>query len=111
MRSLFQQINQLDLIVSKYKPLIICLQELKTKKIQNYKDYTIFTKIPLSRTIDKGGVAVCVNKKINSKRIKLRTNLQAVAVEIHQPFKFVINSIYLPPKFSPVRRQVVIGDH
>jgi hypothetical protein len=37
---------------------------------------------------------------IKSKRINLRTNLQAVAVEIHFPFKFVICSIYLPPNFS-----------
>ena len=106
-RGLRSNLEEVRHLISKFSPIAICLQELKISRkiiqpdeepvlapicsasldindheyipITGYKPYYIIT---TSFTIPFGGVAIYLNSKLPQKQIKLKTQLQAVAVNI-----------------------------
>ena len=93
--------QELDMLVQKYNPYIICLQEtlIKGDNKLSFKYYKNYDK---AGTIDAegryhGGVAVLVKESIPQSDIKLTTNLQAIAARVTLNSPVTICSIYIPP--------------
>ena len=91
----------LDLLISKYSPSVVCLQETRLTPNTNmtFKNYTEYFK---SNENGFGGVGILVKNTILQSPVTLRSNLQAVAVRVTIKGKaYIICSIYLPPSSSP----------
>lgn len=90
---------EVDLLVNKLNPFMICIQESRCKPthIPKYNGYNCFYKNHLNFNNASGGVLICIKKNIQSKEVDLNTNLQAVAVEMQYPKKFVVCNLYIPP--------------
>ena len=100
-RGLKANIDELHILISKYTPSAICLQE--TKLADTYSNYTIRGYDAYhchGRGVDgtSGGSTILISKNFPHRQIPLNTNLQAVAVRItlHQR-PTTLCSIYLPP--------------
>lgn len=85
------------LLLYKYKPSIIALQEthLKPSFKPQLTNYIIYSK-PLDNQFAQGGVLITVHNSLASSAIPLSTNLQLIAVSVHTPRYITFGSIYLP---------------
>lgn len=94
--------NQLKIIENEFNPYIICLQETKFKNsyIPHINGYSCFFKNNNASIIACGGVMTLIKDNFAAKKINLVTNIQAVAVEVYAPVKFVICNIYANPNES-----------
>ena len=81
-------------------PFVICLQETKLSPATTctIKGFSVFRYDVHSNTIAQGGVLVATHHSLPSRRLALRSSLQAVAVRvlIHHR-ELTICSVYLPP--------------
>jgi exonuclease III len=95
---LYSHLPEFQLLLQKYNPFVICLQETKFKidKVYEMKNFNLYYENVNSDTIAHGGVAIYVNKSVSSSLINLNCPFQAVAVRIFYPLKFIICCIYLP---------------
>ena len=92
------KITQLRILLSKYNPDAIALQETKLPIDIEYdpKNYQPFYE---NRNGDGGGVALLVNENIPCTRVRLTSPLEAVAVKMfYQEQTITICSLYLPPE-------------
>ena len=91
--------SELLLLISKYCPAIIYLQEthLKSNNTINIKYHIShnYIKYPTDRPC--GGSSVIINKNIPHSEIKLNTNLQAVALSATLHKTITVFSIYILP--------------
>ena len=90
--------SELLLLITKYCPAIIYLQETHLKSnnninIKNHVSYN-YMKYPTDRPCD--GSTVIINQDIPHCEIKLNTNLQAAAISV-TIHKTTVCSIYIPP--------------
>lgn len=90
--------NELKLLLTKYNPIYVCLQETHLSPNSSFKlnGFSVFRKDvnPVRRA--RGGVCICVKENIPAKEHTLNTNVQAIAIQIQYPFKLTICNIYLP---------------
>ncbi len=89
--------EELELLINKYSPAAICLQEvmLKEDNLQTFKNYTHYYCCTDS---GRGGSGLLVKNNYFHSEIKLKTSLQAVAVHITiKQKKYSLCSIYVPP--------------
>ena len=101
-RGLKSNYNDLLLLLSKYSPKVLCLQEtlLSDNDTITLKDYTLYNTICNDNARASGGSTIAVANCVPQRQIELKTNLQAVAVEVtlHRPLS--ICSLYLPPNLT-----------
>ena len=92
--------QDLQIVLRRRNPFIICLQETKLAPTMacNIKGYAIFRKDVHSATIAHGGVLLAVHHSLPSPQLPLTSVLQAVAARVHLCHREVtVCSIYLPP--------------
>lgn len=92
------QFEKLQIIISKYSPNIICLQETNFK--ENYyrpiKGYNCYYSNRVSERAS-GGVATYVKDTLITKNIRLQTNLEVVSVDVYyNDMNLHIINLYLP---------------
>jgi hypothetical protein len=99
-RGLRANYNELSLLIAKFDPVAVCLQETNipvnyTSSIRSYSFY----QTPHIRSDGRpaGGVAVLVRNNIPHSLLSLNSCLQVVAVRITAPKPITVCSIYLPP--------------
>lgn len=95
------RLAELQLIISKRRPQAIMLQEtllpdnnLPPDFLRKYQWYT--KQGPLAP--NRNGVAIAVDRNVTQKLIPIRSDLQAIAVEIESDVKCTLVSVYIPPK-------------
>lgn len=98
LNGVFSKIDELKIIIHKYNPQLICLQETNFKNnytapLQNYKGFSTNRKIANRAS---GGVTIYVKSNIIAKELKINTSLECSAVLIKHDETFTICNIYLP---------------
>ena len=93
---LYSHFEEFNIILKEHNPYICCFQETKFKYEHQpkFKNFNSFSKNHYSETVAHGGVTILVNSNFDSEEIELDTNLQAIAVKIYFPLKFVICNIH-----------------
>ena len=95
--------HEIDLLISKYSPAVICLQETRLKPNNNttFPHYTGYYKC---NDNGHGGVGILVKNTLIQSSVALKTSLQAVAVCVTIRGKaYIISSIYVPPSSCPTK--------
>ena len=90
-------IEKTELLISKYSPAAICLQEtmLKRYQIQTFKHYSAYYKDSIT---GHGGVCILVKNNFIHSQVQFQADLQAVAVCITINNKaYTVASVYVPP--------------
>ena len=96
----FSKYENLQLLIKKYDPSVILLQETNLRKTKNFflKNYKTYRKELESMDRVHGGVILCVKNSIMHSEINLQTNLQAIAISLHFQKKILtLCCLYLPP--------------
>ena len=96
-RSLRSNREDIELLISKYSPAAICLQEtlLTTHQARAIKHYSVYYK---SGIHGHGGVCILVKNSFIHSQVHFQADLQAVAVCITINNKtYSVASIYVPP--------------
>ena len=89
--------EDIELLISKYSPAAICLQEtlLTPHQTQTFKHYSAYYKNCIH---GHGGVCILVKNKFIHSQVQFQTDLQAVAVCITINNKtYTVASLYVPP--------------
>ena len=103
LRGLRPDFDELTLLIAKYNPLAVCLQETFLKDTDNItvREFNLYHKCQET-----------VNENIPQSIITLNTNLQAVALKVTTHKTITLCSVYLPPvnhfNFNPKDVQDVI---
>ena len=94
---------ELELIISKYAPSVVCLHEtMLTPGIENYMTFKGYKTYYKSNINGHGGVGILVKNTIPQSPVNINTNLQARAVCVTIKRKaYNICSIYTPPRSNP----------
>ena len=104
--------DELSLLIVKYNPLAVCLEETFLKNTDNItvRGFNLYHKCQETENRASGGVSILVNENIPQSIVTLNTNLQAVAVKIIAHKTITLCSVYLPPRnhFNPKDLQNVI---
>ena len=104
--------QELQLLCSQHKPLLVCLQETQHRKgtVVSLGNFSILS-APAQPTDDgglTGGVGLFVHQSLLHSPVELDTTLQAVAANVSiQKNTVTICSLYLPPS-SHVQKQDLI---
>ena len=96
-RGLRSNREDIELLISKYSPAAICLQEtlLTPHQTQTFKHYSAYYK---SGIHGHGGVCILVKDKFIHSQVQFQADLQAVAVCITINNKtYTVASVYVPP--------------
>ena len=96
-RGLRSNREDIELLISKYSPAAICLQEtlLTSHQTQTFKHYSAYYK---SGMHGHGGVCILVKDKFIHSQVQFQADLQAVAVCITINNKtYTVASVYVPP--------------
>lgn len=99
LRGLRTRRPDLNLLMSKYNTIALCLQETMclTDNQAIIRGYTIYHRPRTDGSRASGGVITAIQSEVDSKRIDLNTNLEAVAVQVGAPLNANILNVYLPP--------------
>ena len=83
-------------------PSILCLQEtfLKTDDNIDIKGVNIYNYIHSEGQRPSGGISIFVKSCFTQREIKIKTQLQAVAVSVTLDKEITFCSVYIPPAFS-----------
>jgi len=91
--------KQLQLLIKKYTPQIICLQETHLIPYKNFStpiNYTIYT---LNSAVNaSGGVAILVHNSIQHTEIHLPQDFESLCSKIQSKYTFNIICSYIPPR-------------
>ena len=96
-RGLRSNREDIELLITKYSPVAICLQEtmLKPHQMPTFKYYTTYYKSNMS---GHGGVCILVKTSFIQSQVHFQADLQAVAVCISINNKtYTLASVYVPP--------------
>ena len=113
-RGLRPNFDELSLLIVKYNPLAVCLQETFLKNTDNItvRGFNLYHKCQETENRASGGVSILQNENIPQSIVTLNTNLQAVAVKVTAHKTITLSSVYLPPRnhfnFNPKDLQNVI---
>jgi ribonuclease HI len=96
MNGFFNKFEETKLLIEKWNPTALCLQEtrLKHKDKPKIKDYTGYYN---SNNTAIHGTAILVKNNVHSEEFFIFTDLDAVAVKIHMEKIVTVLSIYIPP--------------
>ena len=98
-RGLRANYNEILLLLTKFNPSVVCLQETFLKQTDNvlFKNYAVFNYISNQGDKASGGTSIVINNRFPHSQVNLNTPLQAVAVSVTLHKTITICSIYLPP--------------
>ena len=103
-RGLKANCNEILILTTLLSPNVFCLQEtfLKTTDNINFKNYSLYNHIATENQKTSGGSSILVKSNVPHRQIDIKSNLQAVAVNVTLSKSIKICSLYLPPhgKFS-----------
>ena len=109
----FSKLDEIKLLLNKYCPIAICLQETNfiNNKVGSLKNYTTYYKNRIDAGRASGGVAIYVNSNYHSEEIIINTNLEVVAVKVSIKNPLTICNVYLPNShdFEPPDIQNIIN--
>lgn len=109
----FSKLVEINLLLNKYCPISICLQETNfiNNKIGSLKNYTTYYKNRNNAGRASGGVAIYINSNYYSDEIIINTNLEVVTVNVIIKNPIIICNIYLPNShdFEPSDIQNIIN--
>lgn len=108
LRGLRKRRPELNLLMSQYNPVALCLQETMCLN-DNHSDirgYSIYHRPRTNGSRAAGGVIIAIKSDIDSKVIDLNTNLEAVAVQVGAPLKANILNVYLPPGVHITKEEI-----
>ena len=97
-RGLRSNREDIELLISKYSPAAICLQEtmLKRDQTQTFKHYSAYYKNSIN---GHGGVCILVKNNFIHSQVQFLADLQAIAVCITINDKtYTVASVYAPPR-------------
>ena len=99
-RGLRPNFDELSLLIVKYNPLAVCLQETFLKNTDNItvRGFNLYHKCQETENRVSGGVSILVNENIPQSIVTLNTNLQVVAVKVTAHKTITLCSVYLPPR-------------
>lgn len=103
------QKENLLILINKYNPAIICLQETNNPErvTPQLKNYSAYFKNRTNAGISSGGVAVYVKSPLQAVEIHLITNIESVAVKINFGRKYLtICCIYLPNSYVFTEKEI-----
>lgn len=85
--------EELQLLINKYSPYVICLQELKikTNQIIKVKGYTLISKV---REDGCGGAALLIKDGFHFEELPDNSTLDIISAKIYMDRVFTISSIY-----------------
>ena len=107
--------EELQLLLEKYNPAVVCLQETFIKKNNeiNIKNYQTYNHIYKGGLRASGGVSILVRKDVPQGQVNIDSDLQVVAVKVTLHKAIVICSMYIPPhdpvdevKFNKLMEQI-----
>ena len=95
--------SELLLLITKYCPAIICLQEThhKNNTTNNMKNYYSCNDIKQYTDRPCGRSSIIINNNIPHSEITLNTNMQAVAISATLHKTITVCSVYIPPNEEP----------
>ena len=94
--------EELLLLLTLLRPSVFCLQETYLKPEDNFtfKNFKTYNHIHSDCLRASGGSSILVNWSLPQREIKLKTDLQAVAVSVKLEKEITLCSVYIPPSFS-----------
>ncbi|KAF0709692.1 putative RNA-directed DNA polymerase, partial [Aphis craccivora] len=94
----YKRISELQIIINKYCPEIICLQETNftNYKKNTLKGYTNYTKIRANAIRASGGISIFIKDSYSSEEILVNTPLESVTISVQLKQKITICNLYLP---------------
>ena len=95
-QSMRTKFSELKLIVNKYSPACVCLQETLNSNNKPPSGYKIVHSRPILDDGHERGVAILINNQINYQPLTLNTNLQATAIKLFLGRQYTICTLYLP---------------
>ena len=88
---------QLKLILNKYAPICVCLQETRhTSPMLPPAGYNILSSIPDPTDGHNRGTAVLIHKRIKYEKIEINTNQQVLAVKLLLNKSYTVCNMYVP---------------
>lgn len=99
-RGLLKNLDDVKELLWEHAPLAVCLQEthLSSKHTDFLPQYITYRKDRQNTNQPSGGVAIILQRSTTAKEVKLRTELEAVAVRVIWLQRLItICSIYIPP--------------
>ena len=99
-RGLRTGLDELQAILVRQRPSIVCLQETKLApdSFCRMRGYSISRKDVVADTVAHGGVLLAIHHSVPTRPVPLRTGLQAVAVTVQLTHaRVTVCSVYLPP--------------
>ena len=94
--------EELLLLLTLLRPSVFCLQEtyLKPEDTFTFKSFNTYNYIHSDCLRASGGSSIFVHSSCPQREIKLKTDLQAVAVSVTLEKEITLCSIYIPPSFA-----------
>lgn len=107
-RGLLTNFDDINDMADKHHAICISLQEtyLHTQDLCQFRRWNISRKDRTDAARTSGGVAVLTEKSLPVRTIPLRTNLEAVAVQISASRLVTVCSLYLPPSMTVEEREL-----
>ena len=98
-RGLRANYNEILLLLTKFAPTVVCLQETFLKQADSalFKNYTTYSYIYNQGDKASGGTSIVIYSRLSHSQVHLYTPLQAVAVSVPLHKTITICSLYLPP--------------
>jgi exonuclease III len=93
----YKRISDLQIIINKYCPEIICLQEtnFSNYKKNTLKGYTNYIKIRANAIRASGGISIFIKDSYSSEEIPVNTLLESVTISVQLKQKITICNLYL----------------
>ena len=101
-RGITPRYEELLLLLTLLRPSVFCLQEtyLKPEDTFTFKGFNTYNHIHSDCLRASGGSSIFVHSSCPQREIKLKTDLQAVAVSVTLEKEITLCSIYIPPSFA-----------
>ena len=101
-RGLRTNLDNLKVLITEYKPAVICLQETKLKSgiTVNVRGYSEYHHYCTDHERASGGSSVLVNNAYLHRKLDINTNLQIQAIRCTLGNPITICSVYIPPSQS-----------
>ena len=101
-RGIRPRYEELLLLLTLLRPSVFCLQEtyLKPEDTFTFKGFNTYNHIHSDCLRASGGSSIFVHSSCPQREIKLKTDLQAVAVSVTLEKEITLCSIYIPPSFA-----------
>ena len=101
-RGIRPRYEELLLLLTLLRPSVFCLQETYLKSEDNFtfKNFKTYNHIHSDCLRASCGSSIMINSSLPQREIKLKTDLQAIAVSVTLVKEITLCSVYFPPSFS-----------